>query len=273
MRGHPVRGELSRPERSQRDGAGERGGRHERGKPRQPRRGEHGARDEEGGDRRRVMELDRGLGRRLREQVGGELRHSCDEDERRGQEQARERKRELEEVRQVAPLGHSLEERERIGERLLDDACGRSADGVVTVVEGGRVPVAEVRHDDGEIEGGQRDAGDGDRRTGEATAAGEREPDPEAGDGQRHFLLREGGEPEERQRRKEAPLVEVPDRVQQQRTRERDRVELVEREPLHRRVEQVGECEQRRLPLRVEVLARKPEHRERAQRDGHGLRD
>lgn len=246
MRGHPVRDELSRPERPQHDGAGERGGRHERSKPRQARRGEHGAGDEEGGDRRGVVELDRGLGRRLREQVGGELRQGCDEEQWCSQEQARERKRQLEEVRQVAPLGHGLEERERIGERLLDDARGRSADGVVAVVEGGRVPVAEVGHDDGEVEGGQRDAGDGDRRTGEATAAGEREPDPEAGDGQRHLLLRHGGEPEERQRGDETVLVEVPDRVQQQRTRKCNGVELVECEPLHRGVEQVCECEQRR---------------------------
>jgi hypothetical protein len=137
VRGHPVRDELSRPERPQRDGAEERSGRHERGEAWQPSRAEHGACDEERGDRRGVVELDRRLRRRLREQVRGELGQGGDEEQRRGQEEPGERKRELEEVRQVAALGHSLEERERIGERLLDDACGGPADRVVAVVEGG----------------------------------------------------------------------------------------------------------------------------------------
>ena len=50
-------------------------------------------------------------------------------------------------------------------------------------------------------------------------------------------------------------------------------MELVQRQPLRRRVEQVGEREAEAGALGAEVLAREPEDRQRAERDRDRLRD
>ena len=65
----------------------------------------------------------------------------------------------------------------------------------------------------------------------------------------------------------EAALVEVPVREEEEGAGERDRVELVQRQPLGRRVEQVDEPEPEARPLAVEVLRREPVDREGAERD------
>jgi hypothetical protein len=50
-------------------------------------------------------------------------------------------------------------------------------------------------------------------------------------------------------------------------------VEVVQREPLHRGVDQVGKRKERCGAFGAQVLAREPEHRKGAERDGHGLND
>src|SRR5207249_424555 len=71
----------------------------------------------------------------------------------------------------------------------------------------------------------------------------------------------------------EPVVVEVAEREEQERTGERDRVELVQRQPLRRREDEVEEREAERRPLRAEVLPRQREDREGAGRDGDGLDD
>ncbi len=65
----------------------------------------------------------------------------------------------------------------------------------------------------------------------------------------------------------EPVLVQVPEGEEQERAGERDGVELVQRQPLGRRVEQVGEREAEPGPLGAEVLAGEPEDGQRADRD------
>jgi hypothetical protein len=79
MGGHPVGDELARPQRPEHHGAGERGGKGDGCEARHPSRSEHGAGDEEGNNRRRVVELDRRLGRGLGEEIRGELWQRRDE--------------------------------------------------------------------------------------------------------------------------------------------------------------------------------------------------
>ena len=78
---------------------------------------------------------------------------------------------------------------------------------------------------------------------------------------------REHGEEEQ------AVLVQVPEREQQQWTGEGNRVELVQRQPLGRRVEQVDECEREPGAVAGEMLAREPEHRKRSESDCDRLDD
>jgi hypothetical protein len=99
----------------------------------------------------------------------------------------------------------------------------------------------------------------------------ERVPDAESGDGEGNLLLRQGGEGEERSGGGQALLVQVPDGEEEQRAGERDRVKLVQRQPLHRRVDEVDEREERAESLGGEMLACEPEHRQRAERDGSRL--
>jgi hypothetical protein len=82
--GDAVGPELSRPERSQKDGARQRRDRHHRNESRKAGDAEDRAGDEERRDRGCVVELDRGLVGDVREQVGGELGQSREQDERRG---------------------------------------------------------------------------------------------------------------------------------------------------------------------------------------------
>jgi hypothetical protein len=94
--GDTVGPKLPRPERPEKDRAGEGGDQHDGDEARRPCGSEDRAGDEEGGDRRGVVELDRRLVRDLREQVGGELRDRREEHQRREEEGAREWQCELE---------------------------------------------------------------------------------------------------------------------------------------------------------------------------------
>ena len=86
------------------------------------------------------------------------------------------------------------------------------------------------------------------------------------------LLARRGGEREQGER--EQPfLVEVPEREEQERRRERDGMELVQRQPAGRRIEQVGEREAEAGPPRCEVLPREPEDGKRAECDRDRLHD
>ena len=67
--------------------------------------------------------------------------------------------------------------------------------------------------------------------------------------------------------RQQPVLVEEPDRPEEQRRRERDRVEVVDHEPLRRRVEEVDEREPEARPVRAEVLAGEQVHGHGAERD------
>jgi hypothetical protein len=98
-------------------------------------------------------------------------------------------------------------------------------------------------------------------------------PDPEAGHDERDLLLAErGGDGAERER-DDAVLVEEPEREEQERCCQRDRVELVEREPAGCRVEQVRAGEAERGARRPEVLAREPVDGQRAESDRERLDD
>ena len=73
--------------------------------------------------------------------------------------------------------------------------------------------------------------------------------------------------------RQQAVLVEEPDRPEQERRRERDRMEVVDDEPLGRRVEQVDEREAEPRPFAAEVLAGEQEDGHGAERDADALDD
>ena len=96
-----------------------------------------------------------------------------------------------------------------------------------------------MRDDDGGRDCRPRDAGYDDRSACCPPPPRERVPDAEARNDERDLLLagRSGNRAE--RERKEAVLVEKPERVQQQRRRKRNRMELVQRQPARGRVEQV----------------------------------
>ncbi len=71
----------------------------------------------------------------------------------------------------------------------------------------------------------------------------------------------------------EASLVEVPPGEEEERTGERDRMEVAHGQPLHRRIGEIGDGERGSRPLRVEMLAREPVDRDRAGSDGDRLHD
>ncbi len=130
-----------------------------------------------------------------------------------------------------------------------------------------------MRHHHGEVDDRQRRPGDGDPRARQPAPMGERVPDPQSCDDERYLLLGQRCEAEERQRCDQALFVEVPERVEQERARERDGMELVQGEPLHGCVEQIGQRKERGHPLRAEVLAREPVDGQRTERDHDRLDD
>ena len=88
-------------------------------------------------------------------------------------------------------------------------------------------------------------------------------PDAEHRDDEPDLLLRQAGGDGTEREGQQPVLVEEPDRPEEERRRERDGMEVVDDEPLRRRVEEVDEREAEPGPLAAEVLAREQE-------DGHG---
>ena len=139
------------------------------------------------------------------------------------------------------------------------------------MVEGRAGTVVEVRDHDLDRDDGPDDARRRNRPAGEPPAPPHRVPDAEPRDDERDLLARQRCEQREQGERLQAVLVEVPDREEQQRTGQRDGVELVQRHPLGRRKEEVGERETKRHVLRVVVLASEPEQRQRPERNDDRL--
>ena len=91
----------------------------------------------------------------------------------------------------------------------------------------------------------------GDRRARVPPAVGDGVPDAEHGHGEADLLLRQAGRTGAEGEGQQAVLVEEPDRAEQERRRERDGVEVVDDEPLGRRIEEVDEREARAPPVSV----------------------
>jgi hypothetical protein len=130
-----------------------------------------------------------------------------------------------------------------------------------------------VGHDDGQEEGRYEDSGDRHRDAGAALAASQPVPDAEAGHDERDLFLGQYCESEKGQRREQPAFVQVPEPVEEQRTGEGHGVEVVEREPLHRGVEQEDEGKERCGAFGAQVLASEPEDRKRPEGDRGGLDD
>ena len=124
-----------------------------------------------------------------------------------------------------------------------------------------------MRDDEPDRESGDGDAGDRDDRAGAAASSREGVPDAERRNREGNVLLRETGEGGDDRERDEPVLVQEPEGEEEERRRERHRMELVEREPLRRRVEEVREPEAEPGPVGVEVLSRQQEDRPGAERD------
>ena len=137
----------------------------------------------------------------------------------------------------------------------------------------GCLPAAEMRDHERDRDERPDDARGRDRQTLAPSAAGERVPDAEPGDHERHVLAADRGHEGEHRERNEPVLVEVPEREQQRRRRERTGMELVQREPRRRRVDEVHQREAEARAARADVLARQPVHRQRTEREGGRLRD
>ena len=185
---------------------------------------------------------------------------------------------------QVEPeLGHGGEQREGCGERQEGEREEQRGEvGQVAPVERRRVVAAlecggsgrrEMGHDD-ERRHESRAAGQDSDRCSRASGRGSgrrtrRPSQPPRG----HVLLR--GDRRRRQQREgpQASLVEVPPGKEEERARERDRMEVAHRQPLHRRIEQICDGERSSRPFQVEVLACEPVDRDRAGRDGDRLHD
>ena len=124
-----------------------------------------------------------------------------------------------------------------------------------------------MRDDQGGGDDRDDDPGREDREAGAAAPVAECVPEPEDRDDEADLLLRQARRSGAECEGDEAPLVEVPDREEEKRGRERDRMEVVDDEPLRRRVEQVDEREREPLPLPAEMLSGEPEHWQRPESD------
>jgi len=222
-------------------------------------RAEDRGRDQHRDQARGVVEADRCLRGRGGEEVDRELRNGRDQCERCEHDEQSEREHELREVTEPAPGGGRRDDLPRVGERGVHDATGRAADLAVAREEARRAGAVEVRDHDLDRDERRGDPGRGDGGSRPAAPVGERVPDPEARHHERDLLLRGRGDDRARRERQQPALVEEPDREEQQWARERDRVELVQRQPLRRGVDQVREGEAEGGAVRAEVLAGEPE--------------
>jgi len=216
---------------------------------RDPLRAEDGGREQHRDEPGRVVEVDRGLGRSRREQVHRELRNCRDQGERREHDEQREREQELRQIRQASAGEGRRDDPPGVAERRVHDPAGGAADLAVAREEARRPSPIEVRDHHLDRHQRDRDAGDGDGSSGRSAPVHERVPDSQPRDHERDLLLCRRGEEREHREREQAPLVEIPDGEQQQRARERDGMELVQRQPLGRRVDQVREREREACAL------------------------
>ena len=223
-----------------------------------------------------VVEVDRGLGRRRRERrsarapAGPRAATSGESRNRKPSGSSR-----CEQVVEVVAAGTPARAiRQRMRDRRLRDPAGRAADRVVAAVER-RVGAGVVVRDRRRRSRAPRRArpATGDRRA--RPRAGRRIayqiPSPATTNPISSFVVI-------------ASTAKIANgtsrsssRYQNAKSRngrgERDRVELVQRQPLRRRVEQVDEREPERGAVAAEVLAREPEDGQRAERDDDRLDD
>ena len=112
-----------------------------------------------------------------------------------------------------------------------EDAPGRAADVAVARVEARGGAVIEVAQHDLHREHGTGQPCAGDREPGPAAVPRERVPEPVARDDECDLLLAERGRDRGEREGDEPILVQVPEGIEEQRRRERDRVELVQGQP------------------------------------------
>ena len=178
----------------------------------------------------------------------------------------------MEQVVEVSALERLLEDPPGMGDRRLRDPAGGAADRVVAAVERRVGAGVVVRDHDRDRKRGDEHPGDGDDRA-RAGAPPDRVPDAHPGDDEPDLLLRRHREHGEDREGDEPVLVEVPEGEEQERGGERDRVKLVQGQPLRRRVEEIDECEPERRALAAEVLVRQPEDGQRTECDDDRLDD
>jgi hypothetical protein len=108
-----------------------------------------------------------------------------------------------------------------------------------------------------------------------AIAAPTREhvPGPIPGDHERHVLSADRSEQGERRERNQAVLVEVPEREEERRRRERAGMELVQREPRRRGVDEICQPEADSRASRAEMLSREPVDGQPTERERGRLHD
>ena len=133
--------------------------------------------------------------------------------------------------------------------------------------------MVEVRDDDGGRDRCPRDAEHGDRASFDPASPGDGVPHAETGDHERDLLLARGRRHREDRERHEPVLVQEPEGEEEQRCRERNRMELVQRQPSRRRIGEIHEREAEPGARRPEVLAREPPDRDRSEPDSDGLAD
>ena len=208
---------------------------------------------------------------RCGEHVEPELREGGEENQRRGEEHEREGNQQVHQVVGSGPAERRLERADRVCDQRPQDVSGRRPERSIALVELRGGPLVEVRQD--EADRNRRDGGSnrGDSGSDGNPPARKCVPEPHSRDDERDFLLRERRKHREGRKGDEAVLVEVPEGEKQERARERNGVELVQRQPLRRGIEEVREREAEARALGAEVLSGKPEHRQRAERDRGGL--
>ena len=130
-----------------------------------------------------------------------------------------------------------------------------------------------MRDDDECREERDRPGRDRDRGSRSRCPVADRVPDPHRGDRQPDVLLRRERRGRAERERQQPPFVEEPPGEEEQRGRERDRVEVARGQPLHRRVEEVRERQGGGRPFRVEMCTREPEDRQRSGGHRSGLHD
>ena len=244
---------VDAPERAEHDCSGERRERsHVREARAHPSDAEDGCSEECGHYCGRVVRLDGGLRDGAREQVQSELGKRSEQREWCSEREQRQREQQRGEVRQVAVV-----ERRRLVAALERRGTG-----------GGEVGDDDERRD-------QRHGrtGHGDRRTRPGCPMTHGVPDADRRHREPDVLLGRNRCGREERERPHPALVEVPPREQEQRARERDRVEVAHGQPLHRGQEEVRQGERGAGSVRRDMLPCQPEDRQCPGGDGDRLQN